>query len=173
MALYGDEENPVQWYRAVVDRVITKDDVTGEHFKFPKFVVTFPEYGNTETVSLGELDELDGNWHKDRLADPGRPRHRNEESLYDEVRRRERDETVSGGRKYGNHPTKANLTTFNGSQRDNSQWEAEAHYSRTLNLRNVHRNDPPGGSEPMTKKRTAEAQAATTEKKRRLLQKYG
>lgn len=55
-ALYGDEENPVTWYDAVVDRVLRKEDETGIEFFRPKFVVTFPEYGNTETVTLGEMD---------------------------------------------------------------------------------------------------------------------
>lgn len=58
MALYGDEENPVQWYEALVDRVITTDPDTMQRLKYPKFVVTFPEYGNTETVTLGEMEML-------------------------------------------------------------------------------------------------------------------
>jgi pre-mRNA-splicing factor 38B len=55
-ALYGDAENPVTWYNAVVDRVLKKDDATGVEFYRPKFVVTFFEYGNTETVTLGQMD---------------------------------------------------------------------------------------------------------------------
>lgn len=55
-ALYGDDENPVEWYDAVVDRVITRDDESNQVLRYPKFVVTFPEYGNTEVVSLGEMD---------------------------------------------------------------------------------------------------------------------
>lgn len=55
-ALYGDEENPVTWYDAVVDRVLKKDETTGVEFYRPKFVVTFPEYENTETVTLGQMD---------------------------------------------------------------------------------------------------------------------
>jgi len=54
-ALYGDESNPVTWYDAVVDRVLLKDD-NGVKFYRPKFVVTFTEYGNTETVTIGEMD---------------------------------------------------------------------------------------------------------------------
>lgn len=54
-ALYGDEANPVTWYDAVVDRVLLKDD-NGVEFYRPKFVVTFTEYGNTETVTIGEMD---------------------------------------------------------------------------------------------------------------------
>lgn len=55
-AMYGDEENEVAWYDAVVDRVLRKDDETGVQFSRPKFIVTFLEYGNTESVSLGEMD---------------------------------------------------------------------------------------------------------------------
>lgn len=61
-ALYGDEENPVAWYDAVIDRVIRRDEETGEALLRPKYVVTFPEYGNTEVVTLGELD-LPGTYH--------------------------------------------------------------------------------------------------------------
>lgn len=56
MALYGDDDNPIQWYEGVVDRVVTRDEESSLQLKIPKFVVTFPEYGNTETVSLGEME---------------------------------------------------------------------------------------------------------------------
>jgi pre-mRNA-splicing factor 38B len=59
-ALYEDEQNPIRWYDAVIDRVISTDPETGEALKRPRFVVTFPEYGNTETVSLGEIDVVGG-----------------------------------------------------------------------------------------------------------------
>ena len=81
-ALYGDEENPTTWYDCVVDRVIKRDDETGMELTRPKFVVTFPEYGNTEIVTLGEIDiranesssrfqEHDGysDWNKNRSSD--------------------------------------------------------------------------------------------------------
>ena len=55
-ALYGDAENPVTWYDAVVDRAILRDMESGELLERPKFYVTFPEYGNTEIVTLGEVD---------------------------------------------------------------------------------------------------------------------
>ena len=54
-ALYGDDENPITWYDAIVDRVILRD-TNGELLLRPTFQVTFPEYGNTETVMLGEID---------------------------------------------------------------------------------------------------------------------
>eukprot|EP00984_Skeletonema_dohrnii_P035646 scaffold35661_cov128-Skeletonema_dohrnii-CCMP3373.AAC.1 len=56
MALYGDEENPITWYDAVVDRVLLRDLESGEMLHRPKFQVTFTEYGNTEVVTLGEID---------------------------------------------------------------------------------------------------------------------
>eukprot|EP00592_Proboscia_alata_P026573 CAMPEP_0194443916 /NCGR_PEP_ID=MMETSP0176-20130528/126977_1 /TAXON_ID=216777 /ORGANISM="Proboscia alata, Strain PI-D3" /LENGTH=398 /DNA_ID=CAMNT_0039270229 /DNA_START=608 /DNA_END=1804 /DNA_ORIENTATION=+ len=54
--LYGDDENPTTWYDGVIDNVIYRNVKTGEELSRPLFVVTFPEYGNTETVTLGELD---------------------------------------------------------------------------------------------------------------------
>lgn len=55
-ALYGDDENPIQWYDAIIDRVLTTNEDTNQALRNPKFVVTFPEYGNTETVCLGEME---------------------------------------------------------------------------------------------------------------------
>eukprot|EP00560_Eucampia_antarctica_P003723 CAMPEP_0197842612 /NCGR_PEP_ID=MMETSP1437-20131217/46833_1 /TAXON_ID=49252 ORGANISM="Eucampia antarctica, Strain CCMP1452" /NCGR_SAMPLE_ID=MMETSP1437 /ASSEMBLY_ACC=CAM_ASM_001096 /LENGTH=452 /DNA_ID=CAMNT_0043452507 /DNA_START=441 /DNA_END=1798 /DNA_ORIENTATION=+ len=57
-ALYGDEDNPTTWYNGVIDRVIFRDDESGLELLRPKLTVTFPEYGNTEIVSLGEVDML-------------------------------------------------------------------------------------------------------------------
>ena len=56
MALYGDDDNPTTWYNAVVDRVILRDLESGEMLSRPRFQVTFAEYGNTEVVTLGEMD---------------------------------------------------------------------------------------------------------------------
>lgn len=55
-ALYGDEQNPITWYDGVIDLVIKRDDNTGLLLSRPKFKVTFPEYGNTEIVTLGEME---------------------------------------------------------------------------------------------------------------------
>jgi pre-mRNA-splicing factor 38B len=55
-AQYEDDENPLAWYDAVIDRVITADPETGASLCRPKFVVTFSSYGNTETVTLGDID---------------------------------------------------------------------------------------------------------------------
>ncbi len=51
-AIYSDEENAPAWYDAVIDG---KDD-SSEH----KYFVVFPEYGNRESVDLGEIDLSDG-----------------------------------------------------------------------------------------------------------------
>jgi hypothetical protein len=56
--LYGDKSNPVTWYKAVIDRVITSTE-DDRPLRYPKLVVTSTEYGNTETIGLGEIDVLD------------------------------------------------------------------------------------------------------------------
>mmetsp|Transcript_29446 Transcript_29446/g.80903 ORF Transcript_29446/g.80903 Transcript_29446/m.80903 type:complete len:444 (-) Transcript_29446:153-1484(-) len=126
MALYSDDENPLSWYKAVVDRVITRDEDSGYNLKYPKFVVTFTEYGNTETVALGEIDALQGEWSRDdpnasssgrsdyNRGGGGRDRGRrssnsqswrgnNDRDLYDEVRRRER-ETATADKGWARRP---------------------------------------------------------------------
>eukprot|EP00533_Pseudo-nitzschia_delicatissima_P012569 CAMPEP_0197265002 /NCGR_PEP_ID=MMETSP1432-20130617/2140_1 /TAXON_ID=44447 /ORGANISM="Pseudo-nitzschia delicatissima, Strain UNC1205" /LENGTH=366 /DNA_ID=CAMNT_0042729701 /DNA_START=153 /DNA_END=1253 /DNA_ORIENTATION=+ len=79
MALYGDDENPITWYEGVVDKVLLRDQ--GRDLKVPKFVVTFTEYGNTETVTLGEMEmmgaKLDSTNEKPASRDVGRGYDRN------------------------------------------------------------------------------------------------
>ena len=144
MALYGDEENPITWYEAIIDRVLTRNEETGATLKYPKFIVTFPEYGNTETVTLGMLDVLDGNWnregrrggepsssrndHDDRRSGGKRGyhdghrqgRYHNDRSrdLYEEVRERERN-TVTADRGWARRPpsTKDALSGSGGGYR--------------------------------------------------------
>jgi len=55
-ALYGDDDNPITWYDAVVERVVMRDGESGKMLARPTFQVYFSEYGNTEIVSLGEID---------------------------------------------------------------------------------------------------------------------
>jgi pre-mRNA-splicing factor 38B len=122
-ALYGDEDNPVQWYDAVIDRVITQDPIAGHVLVHPQFVVTFPEYGNTETVSLGELDVPGGSdsaapsagfaggrrgggggmkhgrgIDSDDRHSHGPRRSTDDDRLYDEVVRQERDSAAASSR---------------------------------------------------------------------------
>uniref|UniRef100_A0A7S3VCK6 Pre-mRNA-splicing factor 38 n=2 Tax=Chaetoceros debilis TaxID=122233 RepID=A0A7S3VCK6_9STRA len=97
-ALYGDESNPVTWYDAVIDRVLLKDD-NGVKFYRPKFVVTFTEYGNTETVTIGEMD-MPGVDHTVSSSDvkresaPYHDRHRGD---------RDRDRSYDRGRETRHH----------------------------------------------------------------------
>lgn len=51
-ALYQDEENPLQWYEAVIDSIVPP----AQEWERPRYVVTFLEYGNTEEVTLGMVD---------------------------------------------------------------------------------------------------------------------
>lgn len=84
-ALYGDDENPVAWYDAVIDRVITRDDDTGELLTRPKFKVTFPEYGNVEIVSLGDIDvkRNDDSYHRSSYGESS-SRHGSKRDYYDD-----------------------------------------------------------------------------------------
>lgn len=65
-ALYGDEENPVTWYPCVIDKVVLRDELSGEMLRRPRFKVTFTEYGNSEIVTLGEVDLMDTVNHSGR-----------------------------------------------------------------------------------------------------------
>jgi pre-mRNA-splicing factor 38B len=91
MALYGDEENPIQWYEAVVDRVVTRNEETTRQLETPKFTVTFTEYGNTETVSLGEMEmrgvALDS-VKKELPVSRGGGNHQSSQQKYDDMRGR-------------------------------------------------------------------------------------
>jgi pre-mRNA-splicing factor 38B len=177
MALYGDDENPVQWYKAEIDRIITRDEQTAAQLKYPRFVVSFPEYGNVETVTLGELDVLDGEWKHDRsVQESGRERQpSSERALYDEVRRRERD-SVTANRNWARRPPSTKESV------------ARAGYRRPDPEFNSHRqpsqrpNEPRGdsttirgesASAAVPKKRSQEEEAAIAEKRRRLAARYG
>jgi pre-mRNA-splicing factor 38B len=112
MATYEDDENALQWYQAEIDRVVLRGE-DGNLLKHPKFVVTFTQYGNTETVFLGEMDVLDGPFyredtrgigggrarggHHDRISDS---RGGGGKDLYEEVRRREQDKATGSRGNY-------------------------------------------------------------------------
>jgi pre-mRNA-splicing factor 38B len=51
-AIYSDDANEPAWYEAVIDS-IDNEDTEGN-----TFWVTFPEYGNTEKVDLGDMELL-------------------------------------------------------------------------------------------------------------------
>jgi pre-mRNA-splicing factor 38B len=193
MALYGDDNNPITWYEAEVDRVITHDD--NGPLKYPKFVVTFTEYGNTETVTLGELDVIGGRESSSsrqvnhyRSDFKNNNQYRNQESdLYDEVRRRERAQVASSGREsWSRRPptTKASLSTQPNKvpERSTHVNDSRQRGSSDSNSHNATRYNPKSLTEETRSspdlsnaagKRSAVDPAAIAEKKRKLLAKYG
>jgi len=168
MALYGDEDNPITWYRAVIDRVLTRDEASGHKLKYPKFIVTFPEYGNTETVTLGEVDILDGAWKDDKPGSSSRSDRRDERDLYEEVRRRER-ETVTADKRWARRPP-TTKTMLSQQQRHSVQDDVPSRRSKPPPANPAAQPDV---AAPAPKKRTAEELAAIAEKKRKLMAKYG
>jgi pre-mRNA-splicing factor 38B len=193
MALYGDEDNPITWYPGVVDRVVTRDEATGHALKHPKYVVTFTEYGNTETVLLGEMDVLEGAWKRDKLVGGGSgrsgDRHGSGESgghrgggerpdLYEEVRRRERETVVAGQRdQYARRPPTTKSSLAQPNRRSHLQ-DDDAPRRPKPPPQQAHRagggrESPPAPAAPAPRKRTAEEMAMVAEKKQKLMSKYG
>lgn len=190
MATYEDEENPSTWYRAEVDRVVLRGE-DGSALKYPKFVVTFTEYGNTETVSLGEMDVLDGPFYKEDMA-----RGSTGGDGYDEVRKRERETVTASGRDYYSRPptTKKSLAgggnggRASSSDRQHRPGERSSSPPRRERPRDHHsesrgrdndnkaqRREPQRQEreKSLPKKRSAEEIAAIQQKKRKLMAKYG
>jgi pre-mRNA-splicing factor 38B len=169
MGLYGDADNPTTWYRAVVDRVITRD-AEGFVLTHPKFVVTFTEYGNTETITLGELDVLDGNW---RNEDPSTD-HSRREDLYDEVRQRDR-ETVTASKGWARRPPPSNnmLSQSSAPRRHQLHDDMPSRKPPPTQSSREQKTAEPKFQPPAPKKRSAEEMAAIAEKKRKLAAKYG
>mmetsp|Transcript_16300 Transcript_16300/g.33546 ORF Transcript_16300/g.33546 Transcript_16300/m.33546 type:complete len:400 (+) Transcript_16300:26-1225(+) len=87
-AMYEDEENPMQWYEAIIEEVIQPE----QEWETPKYFVTFPEYGNQETVGLGEI-ELPGDRGGAGTDIP-------KKDLMEEVLRKEREKVEAKGRNF-------------------------------------------------------------------------
>lgn len=187
MALYGDDENPITWYKAIVDRVITRDEQSGKTLKYPRFVVTFTEYGNTETVMLGEIDVLEGRWKDEKLPHGGGTTG-NGDGDYDEVRRRER-ETVTADKGWARRPASTKAMLAQPQKRSKHSVQDEDYdFRRSGSTPNnqpkpnkaaaSQQQQPPvpaavAASAAAAPKRSAEELAAVAEKKRRLMAKYG
>ncbi|KAH9058576.1 hypothetical protein Ae201684P_005919 [Aphanomyces euteiches] len=75
-ALYADEENAPAMYDAVIDEVDPTDQT---------YWVSFPEYGNTEKISLGDIE-----FDRPKKKSPDRRRHRRSPSPDRSSRRRSR-----------------------------------------------------------------------------------
>ena len=159
-ALYGDDENPVTWYEAQVDRVIPPTRPGGQ----PKFVVTFPEYGNTETVTLGEVDVLDSSSSLEETGTTsmksrnrsyaGHHEPNDKRDLYREVQLRERDRVAASDKgSWSRRPpptTKESLSSHNQggrgygeTGRHDRHHNDERHYGRTDDSYQHHPKLPP------------------------------
>lgn len=182
-ALYGDEENPTSWYDAVVDRVIRRDDDTGELYQKPRFIVTFPEYGNTEQVTLGQIDLPPHHPLERSYASYGRPhdtpRNSSSESspnrvFMERVRREQRESiTVSKGQRYGRRPP-----TFKGSLALGAAAEDESRKRKgaaSPPSPPVHDNKaaPASPSPPRRREKTLDEIRAMEDKRRKLMERYG
>jgi pre-mRNA-splicing factor 38B len=186
MALYGDDENPVTWYKAVVDRVITRDEVSNGSvtYKFPRFVVTFTEYGNTETVHLGELEIVgDTSFNESSRKDAG-VKHGYDKTLEEELRRREKEQVTASERgKFHRRPhsTKQNMQSAafrsnrvdenDDMRRSRDHQVAHRHDDRNVVFPTQEKERTDQAEPP--RKRSSEEIAAIAEKKRRLAAKYG
>lgn len=183
MALYEDEENPLQWYKGVVDRVLTKDESNGIPYKYPRFMVTFTEYGNTETVTLGEMDVVDGRWRDEERRDSTRgegrgyrsDRRGNDHHLYQQIREREsKTATADGG--WARRPPSHHHTHNDGRRVRSVLDDSKPRPKQQRDQPRDHREPEKKALEhhkPPPKKRTAEEEAVIMEKKRKLMAKYG
>lgn len=194
MALYGDEENPVQWYEAVVDRVVTRDDVTSRELDRPKFVVTFPEYGNTEIVRLGEMEmkgvRLDpvAPGSSSSLIDRdfknnGRYRDNNRGGYYRKDKDYDRRDRHYNYNRNGYSKNENKNRSFNDKSRNE---RGGCSHSRCDDIGEAHQRvsawretsphkaaEPSHSSHERKLKRSTVDNAASKEKKRKLLAKYG
>jgi pre-mRNA-splicing factor 38B len=181
-----------------VDRVVLRGE-DGNLLKHPKYVVTFTEYGNTETVTLGEMDVPDGPFYREdtQKVHVGRVsghQYRNDsrgggEDLYEEVRRREQDK-VTGSR--GNYFNRIETTKNSLAGSGGGRGPPPDRRRRSPSPSRARKRPPPRdegrssqrefkrdedrrshSQSPPPQKRTAEEFAAIQEKKRKLLSKYG
>eukprot|EP01036_Dinobryon_divergens_P024286 gene24286-32722_t len=88
-AIYSDDKNEPAWYEAVIDSA--DKDVEN------KYWVTFPEYGNTEYVDLGDMELIDSTGkakpsERDRSDSRGRQRDSKDRDR-DRPRDRDRDDS--------------------------------------------------------------------------------
>ena len=90
-AIYADEENEPAWYEAVIDSV---DEDNPD-----KYWVTFPEYGNSECVDLGDMELPESAKDKDKDRDRGADRDRGDSGREDRRGRSSRSRS-RGGRDY-------------------------------------------------------------------------
>jgi hypothetical protein len=89
-AIYSDDTNEPAWYEAVID----SEDKEAED----KYWVTFPEYGNTEYVDLGDMELLHPPAAASSSSNGGGGRDRDRERETESDRRKKRDDSRSRSR---------------------------------------------------------------------------
>jgi pre-mRNA-splicing factor 38B len=181
-ALYGDEENPVTWYDAVVDRVIRIDDETGVEYVRPRFKVTYTEYGNTEIVTLGEIAmpgpivdpsssrRNDSRWHGSNFKDSydqDRRGYRDTRRFYEDDKGFNRDRRRVDSRRMDRSRSRDRALTD-----DRPSVHTYNHKFSNSTLNKVDENSPSQSMEESKRKSEAEL-AAIAEKKRKLAARYG
>ena len=94
MAIYQDEENEPAWYEGIIQSRDTQD---GMPASLNKFWVKFTDYGNTESVDLGDMKLMDekGERRRDDHRDD-RSRERDRKSSRDHDRHGDRDRDRDG-----------------------------------------------------------------------------
>lgn len=120
-AIYQDEDNEPAWYEGVIQSRDTQD---GMPASLNKFWVKYTEYGNTESVDLGDMQLLEksGDKDKDRDSDRGRDRERDrdrdrgsergrddgengrDQDFLAQVLQKQRDSSVAVGKNYASRP---------------------------------------------------------------------
>jgi len=189
-AMYGDDDNPITWYDAVVDRVLlpTTNDATSYDSPYPKFIVTFPEYGNTETVTLGELDMpnthntapvASSSGYQQSYDDPRLNRqpydnHYNQQgTIMDRIRKQERDGVTTTQRnQYAKRPMtyKGSLATSTSS---NNTRDRRGYYNTNQNDQKRPLSDNTQRDDRNYANTSKPDYQEAREKKRKLLDKYG
>lgn len=192
--MYSDDDNPIAWYDGVIDRVLLpakNDDDSYNCDPYPKFIVTFPEYGNTETVSLGELDMPHANTntssattttsnHQNNNNTPyNHPtnhynkrnhhydRHHQQDDIMDRIRKQERDGvTTAKGKQYAKRPM-----TYKGSLATSTS-SSSTRYATQMNNQPYVDNNTSSTTASMTDS-SKQNYHGVQEKKRKLLDKYG
>ncbi|KAJ0396348.1 hypothetical protein P43SY_008649 [Pythium insidiosum] len=153
-ALYSDEDNEPAMYDAVIDSV--EPDL--------KYWVTFPEYGNSEKVDLGDIE-----FDKKRVA----PSSGLAESLLDQVREQERRKAAAVGKDYAARPASykgsLSLKLDRFTTRRESPKRADSSTS-TKRVAPAPREVAPAAVEPS---RSAEDVAQAQERLRKLRALYG
>jgi len=97
MGLYEDDENPLQWY----DGIISTIEKAKEQWERNKYWITFPEYGNTELLTMGEVETMANFERYGPGMVGGEAGEAAQSDLMEEVMRKDREQSAAAGGKGG------------------------------------------------------------------------